>query len=203
MLKMQTTILPRNQKKGRKPKIFVPETKNDVVLQTFNYNFTEKCKQILSMFALEHREDPNKKFKMAWQQFIAETSITEILLNESTTLKNAGYEGDVMEKMYSSARYYYRKKALKDQTMSPENHKKPRKQYESGDSELLSIVNEHIIGKLFNGGDTSNITPAKAFEDFCDVYENVLDEFYENKYKKIYKNRFFVLRKKYQEQRDK
>ena len=194
---MQTTILPRNQKKGRKPKIFVPETKNDVVLQTFNYNFTEKCKQILSTFALEHREDSNKKFKMAWQQFIAETSITEILLNELTTLKNAGYAGDAMEKMYSSARYYYRKKALKDQTMSC---KKTRKQYESGDSKLLNMVNEHIIGKLFNGGDTSNITPAKAFEDFCDVYENVLDE---NKYKKIYKNRFFVLRKKYQEQRDK
>lgn len=187
-------------KRGRKSSIQVPSTSDNLVLQTFHYNASDECAEILSIFATEHREDKNKQFKQAWQKWMEDPRINEILSNESRKLKEAGYEADPMEKMYFSARYYYRKKALKViETNDTIHQAKPRKQYETADKKVLEQINKHIIEQIFQGCNP-NSSPAQAFEHFCKTSANCIEGFNETKCKKIYKNRYFVLRKKCQEQ---
>lgn len=169
------------------------------LLPTFHYNASKECAQILSTFASEHRDDKNKQFKLAWGKWILEPDVAEILSTESNQLRLAGYESDPMEKMYFSARYYYRKKLLKEQHHKPDDETpKKRKKYESADKNMLEKINEHIADQLFN-----DIAPAKAFKHFCETRVEgrlCIADFDETKIKKIYKNRFFVMRKKFQEQ---
>lgn len=137
---------------------------------------------------------------MAWQQWILEPRISAILSTELNVLRESGYAGDPMEKMYFSSRYYYRKKALKEQLAQVEEcyveeTPKQRKKYELSDKEILEKINTHVIEQLFQS--QQDKTPAKAFAAYCEKY-NVQDPDVEARLKKIYKNRFFVMRKKTQ-----
>lgn len=201
-----STTTPEKPIRGRKPTIQIPEMRVTPTLQTFHHNASEECANILSEFAMEHREDKNKQFKMAWQQWILEPRISAILSTELNVLRESGYQGDPMEKMYFSARYYYRKKALKEQLAQVEEcyvaeSPKQRKKYELADKDTLEQINAHIIKKLFGEKDAAIISPANAFAAYCETHN--VSGIEEERLKKIYKNRFFVLRKKSQEKSSK
>ena len=200
MTSILSTTIPAKPNRGRKPTIQIPMPAVIPVLQTFHYNASDECAKVLCEFATEHREDKNKQFKMAWQQWILEPRISAILSTELNVLRESGYTGDPMEKMYFSARYYYRKKALKEQLAQVEEcyveeTPKQRKKYELSDKEILEKINTHVIEQLFQS--QQDKTPAKAFAAYCEKY-NVQDPDVEARLKKIYKNRFFVMRKKTQ-----
>jgi hypothetical protein len=100
--------------------------------------------------------------------------------------------------MYASARYYYRKKALKeDKEMQEPENPKQRKKYEAPNSLILDQMNKHILEiftKMKSSEETSSISPAKAFEMY--IQENDTDDVNREKFKKMYKNRLFLLRNK-------
>jgi len=177
----------REDETSHKDLVDQPGSKNTM---TFHFNASDECAKLLSDFARIHREAKNKIFRRAWDEWILLPDVSPILEKETSALLEAGYKGDPLEKMYSSARYYYRKKALKEENQAEElREATPRKQYELSDARLLDQISNHII-ELFH---TDNISPAKAFEMYANKYQ---DNPSDAKLKKIYKNRFFLLRAK-------
>ena len=209
------------KRRGRKPILESNAQLNAIVeniggessLQTFHFNPSDDCSSILYSFAKEHREDNSKQFKLAWDAWIKEPAVLTILEQESNILKAGGYSGDPFDKMYSSARYYYRKKAMKEQQNAgvsqtlvdgedTPKEKTPRKKYESADSQLLEQINLHIMGEMttIESDDAlhncwgCNISPAQSFENYRAKFPST--ECDKPKLKKIYKNRLFLLRQK-------
>lgn len=198
-------------KKGRKFKI-VDDLKNfNAVMKTYHYNPSPDVIELLNYFASLHRYDDRKVFKEAWTKWIAEPTIAPHIQSEIQRLAASGYQGDALQKIYKSVRYYYKKKPINvDAEGNPiQKPKKQRKKYEGYNSELLNNmdtfiatqIKSHIVNMIKDQNDNAipvtHISPAEAFTVFV---KHAQIEYLEKnelaKYKKTFKNRFFCIRKK-------
>lgn len=159
----------------------------------YRYKFTEEFMEELYNFSKIHQYDHRKDFKEAWVKWSEENA--EIITRESERLIALGYkdEENIETKMFKSARYYFRKKS----PVKPEP--KQRRQYISVDHDLLTAMDRHIIN--------NNSKPEAAFLQFCKDNEDVLrqsvakicgqgindSQQIQEKIKKTYKNRYFLL----------
>ena len=151
----------------------------------------------LYKFSKIHQYDDRKDFKEAWKVWTEENE--DIINEESVRLNNLGYpkEGDIIDKMFKSARYYFRKKSTEK--------KQPiqRRQYISVTRELLDAMDNHIEENMLK----EDYQPKTGFVSFCKGNEKVLkesltkifeqgikdSELIQDKIKKTYKNRYFML----------
>jgi len=186
--------------RGRKSTIVLDSNAtNNIEIPTFHYSNSESCVKIIAEFSAKHREDKNRDFKAAWKLWVQTPGVQILFSEESNRLKESGYTGDVMEKLYFSARYYYRKKAISSETPAAAPVKeKTRKPNESTDSNILEQMNQDILAQMRLN---NKIRPADAFEKYKQTAPD-FDEDNEAKFKKIYKNRFFMIRKKLEKQLD-
>ena len=167
----------------------------EVVVNIYRYKFTEDFMQDLFTFAKVHQYDHRKDFKEAWVAWI---DTNENIVNEEVRrLTRLGYDGDILDKMFKSARYYFRKKSTEKK--APE----PRRDYVSVRKELLEAIDSHINKSI--GG--ANYKPSDGFNDFCNgntkllkdeisrlISINVTDNtIIQDKIKKTYKNRYFMM----------
>jgi hypothetical protein len=164
-------------------------------LQIYRYKFTEEFIEVLYNFSKIHQYDDRKDFKEAWKVWSEDNE--EIIDIEMRRLLNLGYEGDVLTKMFKSARYYFRKKS------SEKKEPKQRRPYISVNRELLNAMDHHIEEKIHK----PDYQPKTGFIDFCKENEVILKEtitkifeqgikdsnLIEDKIKKTYKNRYFML----------
>ena len=164
----------------------------------FRFKFTDEFISELSQFAKIHQYDDRHEFKEAWNNWVEENQ--DLVDTESRNLINNGYNGDVLDKMFKSARYYFRKKSTekKDPVV--------RRTYINVDKQLLDAMDEHIMENI----DDDDYQPKSGFTDFCnsniELLKKVVNEIcqsgikdareIEDKIKKTYKNRYFVLVKK-------
>jgi hypothetical protein len=182
---------------------------NKVILKTHRFVFNEDVCDALSEFSKIHQYDDRKTFKEEWKEWVETTEINELLMDEVNRLKNNGFEGDVMDKMFKSARYYYRKK-------KNEKTETPRKEYEKICSSILREMDAHILSQINNtakiqldGELLSKISPADSFTNYLQENKQIIladakqssekvskkdIEEAVKKYKKIYKNRFYKIR---------
>jgi hypothetical protein len=186
------------KKRGRKPRVSNIELEKEIILQQYHFKYSDEFADLLANFATEHSEDKNKEFKAAWK--IWSNIHSAEIEKEITKMKQEGYQGDVAEKMYFSARYYYRKKAIREQT-EPANleEKTPRKKYESIDKHILVQMTDHIILQfnclseiVGNMQIVKELTPSKSFSDYCEKYNVAEDDV---KIKKTYKNLYWRISK--------
>ena len=160
----------------------------------YRFKFTEDFMNILYNFSKIHQYDERKDFKEAWILWVEENE--ELINQETLRLINLGYSGDVMDKMFKSARYYFRKKS----TIKKEP--KQRRQYISVTRELLDSMDLHIKTNINN----KDYQPKTGFIEFCNSNETILKEciynifnetkdleLIKNKIKKTYKNRYFII----------
>jgi len=188
-----------------------------IILQTYRYTFTPEVTEQLSIFAQVHQHDERKQFKEAWKNWIEEDEIKPMVLAEVDRLQQLGFDGDVIDKMFKSVRYYYRKKS-NEPTVQPQ-----RKIYESMpqtvlkqiDEHIQKQITEHVLGKQQvddNIVSISRISPAKGFDNYCNEFKtdilqllqeqnqdnepitNALVEDMITRLKKTYKNRFYNMR---------
>jgi hypothetical protein len=157
----------------------------------FRFNFSEEFTRQLGYFAKLHKHEDRTEFKENWNEWMEENIS---LINEETKrLINIGYEGNIEDKMYKSVRYYFRKKPLRHEPVERCTRVVVSK-------DLLRQIDEHIQNNHFN----ENYTPQISYEDFCEKYYNLIkeemknlnmenEEFMQNKIKKTYKNRFYVM----------
>jgi hypothetical protein len=168
---------------------------DNIDVNIYRYKFTDEFTYELFKFAKIHQYDDRKAFKEGWNLWI-ETN-DEIINQECKRLKDMKYEGDVLDKMFKSARYYFRKKSTEK--------KEPvqRRTYVCSQKELLGAIDQHIRLNILSG----EFKPSDGFEEFCKENVDILKEQIsmlcraglkssseiEAKIKKTYKNRYFLI----------
>lgn len=180
------------------------ESKNNIITEItddnlpsviYRFKFTEDFMEELYNFSKIHQYDLRKDFKEAWKLWTEDNQ--EIIDNQILRLSNLGYDGDINDKMFKSARYYFRKKSIE------KKEPKERRQYISVNRELLEAMDNHIEKNIFN----LEYQPKTGFVSFCKENEIILKDtiskiyeqgikdssLIEDKIKKTYKNRYFRL----------
>jgi hypothetical protein len=207
-------MLARTNIRRKRFEITSDDVEKDIDMKTFRFNFTDEFMVELSDFAKLHRYDDRKSFKIAWEKWIETDYIVEMIKLEISSLIDEKYDGDIMKKMFVSARYYYKKKPL----IEPENKEsKKRKDYislspiflEKIDRQTLELIDKHSSPD----GDknwVADLSPADAYAIFCKNNKDIIleqiiylrnkygDELDEtelcSKFKKTYKNRFHIMK---------
>jgi hypothetical protein len=160
----------------------------------YRYKFTNEFMDELYNFSKIHQYDHRKDFKESWKTWIDEKSL--VISKEVERLTELGYSGDILEKMFTSARYYFRKKGTE------KTEPKQRCSYIGVQKELLEAMDLHI-----NENRSKEFKPSNGFENFCKdnipLLKQEIDrlvscniknvEDIRKKIKKTYKNRYFVL----------
>ena len=82
---------------------------NKTQTSIYRFKFTPDFTQLLFEFSKLHRFDDRHTFREAWELWLDENN--DEVCKETRYLSNLGYEGDVLDKMYKSSRYYFRKKS--------------------------------------------------------------------------------------------
>jgi hypothetical protein len=156
----------------------------------YRYKFAEDVAEELDRFSKVHQYDDRITFKEAWSEWI---NVNEDLVSgEVRRLTNLGCEGDIVDKMFKSARYYYRKKSTVKKTPAE------RRNYVGVQKELLDAMDKYI--------QENHCKPAIGFVDFCKAHMELLKaeidilrthgiterQEIQNKIKKTYKNRYFM-----------
>ena len=159
----------------------------------YRYKFTQEIMDELHNFSKIHQYDDRTQFKEAWQLWTIE--FDETIRVEIQRLSYNGYEGDILDKMFKSARYYFRKKS----SVKPDVNE--RREYVSFQKDILILMDQHI--------NLTKLKPADGFTDFCNtnmealkkeiaylVEHNIKDsKQIQAKFKKTYKNRYFLMNK--------
>ena len=170
---------------------------NDNNTPIYRYKFADNIVQLLTEFGKTHQFDAKKVYKESWNDFINNNN--EVLEREVRRLNNLGYQGDCYDKMYKSARYYFRKKSL------TKKEPKKRRKYIACDRDVLDAMDDHINNGIKSSG--TEFKPSEGYDDFVTSHQQmVLEEvsrmidngFCEKqaiikKIKKTYKNRYFQI----------
>jgi hypothetical protein len=160
----------------------------------YRFKFSKQLYDILIPFVNNNKYSDTNSFNDNWNTWLIQYK--NIIDNENKLLLSNGYQGDINIKLYKSAKYYYKNKiASKNKSI------KKRKKYLSIDIHLLNLIDNHI--NTFR----INIKPHYAYTLFMDSYKNdinlerkrlshILNNIqFNNKMKKTYKNRFYILNK--------
>jgi hypothetical protein len=168
---------------------------DEININIYRYKFIEEFTSELYKFSKIHQYDHRKDFKEAWNIWVDDNQI--LVDEEVRRLSNLGYDGDILDKMFKSARYYFRKKTTEK--------KEPQKRrvYIGVEKELLEAMDKHIIQNVNN----KDYKPSDGFSIFCKENIEILQEEVnrlckcgltnhieiKDKIKKTYKNRYFML----------
>ena len=96
----------------------------------YRYNFTEEFKQSIKSFSKKHKDDDFIDFKEYFDAWCGENKFS--IETEYNILLRNGYDGDIMDKIFKSARYYFVKKSN-----SRKSNKTERKKYTCKDTKFL------------------------------------------------------------------
>lgn len=157
----------------------------------FRYKFSEEFITELYKFSKIHQYDDRGTYKEAWKTWIEENEVA--IGYEVRRLNEIGYDGDTIEKMYKSSRYYFRKKSTEKKEPSV------RRTYVGVSQNLLDSMDKYISESL-------GTKPAISFNEFCKTNIDILQEEVKRlcskniidpneikaKIKKTYKNRYFI-----------
>jgi hypothetical protein len=182
----------RSEKKCDK----LTHNKKDSDINIYRYKFTDDFTCELFKFSKIHQYDHRKDFKEAWQIWLEENQ--DMVDEEIRRLTNLGYDGNILDKMFKSARYYFRKKSTEKKAPVE------RRAYVGLQKDLLEAMDEHIESKIKTG----DYKPSDGFDEFCknpDIIDMLKEEVailckngftdsseIKKKIKKTYKNRYFL-----------
>lgn len=186
-------------------------TMTKIVLQTSRFLFSQDITDLLSEFSKIHQYDERKDYKDAWVNWIQDSKIKPELDAEVERIQGQGFEGDVLDKMFKSVRYYYRKKHSKN--IKDEDSNLGERTYDTFPNNVLAIIDHHIKCQIKNNIYinntiiTSTIKPATCFDNFCQENKQLIVELIEDaeptnavvkhlisKLKKSYKNRYYNIK---------
>jgi hypothetical protein len=181
--------------RGKNDGIKIVENNNNVNINIYRYKFTDDFTKEMFKFSKVHQYDHRKDFKEAWNIWTEENE--NIVSEEVRRLTNLGYDGDILDKMFKSARYYFRKKSTEKKAPAE------RRNYIGVQKDLLDAMDEHINSRLKE----DDYKPSDGFDEFCKKHIDVLkeevnmlcrngftnSEEIKRKIKKTYKNRYFLI----------
>jgi hypothetical protein len=151
-------------------------------IHTFRFKLSDSFTDELVRFSKIHQYDDRKTFKAEWIQWTNDH--VDLVHKEAHRLSQAGYTGDALQKMFVSARYYFRNK--------PESNgcqETCRKKYVRLDAGVLRTMDEHILHHVL----PTSLKPHDGYLNFCKLNAELLLSGDADKIKKTYKNRYSKL----------
>lgn len=161
-------------------------------MSTYRYKFDPTFLKHLETFSTINKWCKPKDFKENFEKWTTDNQC--IIREEVKRLQQLGYDGDVIKKMYTSARYYFKNKS------GEKKDPKKRKKYIRLDKSILNTMDIQI--KRFDG------KPSDGFTNFIENIDSYFqkvekekinamlkDEANLKKIKKTYKNRYFLCNK--------
>ena len=174
----------------------------------FRFKIDPDLVELLTRFSIEHQFDSRQDFKEAWSKW--KEINQENIDKEEKRIKLLNYKGNVEEKLYKAARYYYRNKFSlernQENSQDTEPTKEHKREYITLQNDFLIEIDNHIKKNIKN----KDYTPANGYEDFCknnielikkeieELFRERNDlgvEFITQKMKKAYKNRYYQFKK--------
>ena len=165
-------------------------TENLIFRFKFSSDFTDR----LTPFAKLHQYDDRHTYKEAWTQWLVIND--ELVDMEVRRLKGLGYDGNIVDKMYKSGRYYFRNKPTNANTEA-----KPRRVYVSLEHDVIDAMDIHISVNYY----LPCFKPSIAYDQFCMEHTKLINDEITRllqedltkedvcaKLKKTYKNRYFL-----------
>jgi len=189
----------------------------DIPIRRFKYS--DIMVELLDNFARIHRHDDRIDFRKFWDILVKTNHKT--FEYEVKLLESRGFKGDPHFAMYKSARFYYRKRYIEEN--SENNTKNAKKHsYSKFPSKLIELIDSVIeifistnLKQVNESEYICNITPASSYINFCDNYEfelhihigdyirqtksvggEISSIIISNKLKKTFKNRFYKIQDK-------
>ena len=157
----------------------------------FRFKFTSDFTSDLLSFSKLHQFDDRVTYKDAWNLWVQHND--GLIDSECIRMKQLGYDGNVLDKMYKRGRYYFRKKTKQEP--------KKRRIYVSIDKDVIEAMDNHIL----NNYGTPLFKPSLSHNVFCnehvDLVQDEITRLFDqhltkddiiNKIKKTYKNRYFL-----------
>jgi len=164
--------------------------------KTYRFKFSSTFLDMLTRFSIVHQYDTPKDFKEAFESF--KDDFKNEIQSEIDILNKNGYEGDAVDKMYKSARYYFKKKDY-SQKNKTENI---RRKYIRQDRDFICAIDDHVESVI---GERKPSQGYELFKEECveeyNKEQERLSEYFdekidiEKKIKKTYKNRYFIYQK--------
>ena len=148
----------------------------------YRFKFTDCFLGELINFASTHRYDEPELFRSEWDKWIATNS--EIIARENQILLRRGFKGDILKKMYTSVRYYFKNKSLE------KTENKKRDNYNKTNKEIIKLIDNHIVTNGINN------KPSELYKHFIDNNKHLINTNDELKLKKTYKNRCYLKQSK-------
>lgn len=168
-------------------------------MTVYRFKLDDAVVEAVTSFAKLHQFDSKQDYKKAWEEWQEENNaMVEI---ETRRLNDIGYDGDVVSKMYKAGRYYFRTKNMNEQKEA-----KKRRQYIGMEPEVLEAMDKQIEEM----SKQEAYTPASGYDNFCKNHVNLLREeivritqtnpnvtakLISAKFKKTYKNRYYIFSK--------
>jgi hypothetical protein len=156
-----------------------PEQEDQLIIQTFRFKFSPEFTEEMSNFAKIHQFDDRVTFKEAWKIWSEEETISSLINEEQKNLYLHGYDGNVLDKMFKSARYYYRKKKPEQENPSTI----PRKEYIGASEQLIKSMDDYIQSKFQentiktkDNKTKTSVKPADAYIEFCKIYITQIED---------------------------
>ena len=169
------------------------KTKTKVKVKTHSFSFSKDFTEALDEFSKQHKSVDRFEFKNAFSRWITKKEIGEQISNEINRLKEQkefnGTIQNIYDKMFHSARYYFRKKNLKhtskqDKTLDKDKNNQNNQTNQSDCKKeklghlskvFTNLMDEHIKKYIMkfveenkdNIQVKSSADPARAYEDFC------------------------------------
>lgn len=167
------------------------------MIPIYRFKFSELFTEELYAFANIHKYDERKCFQEAWTRWLDDH--TDLVQEEVERLKSEGDTSNIVDKMYKSARYYFKKKSLN----MTKKETKQRKIYLTINKNTLKVMDDFIWEQIRN----QDCKPSIIFHTFCErntdlirseirhLIQNGMTDNSEikNKIKKTYKNRYFII----------
>jgi hypothetical protein len=165
------------------------------------FTFTTEFNTELLSFSKIHQYDDRHAYKHAWDRWVENNAL--LVVSETQYLKNNGFQGNIMEKMFKSGRYYFRNK-----THLVPSTPTSRRKYISLDMDIISTMDLHI--ERYCVTTNNDVKPSTGFilflndhsvdllEETKRLSEHLTNREINEKYKKTYKNRFYLHTKQLQ-----
>lgn len=176
----------------------------------YRFKFSNDLLEKITDFSKKNKDTSCKIFRHNLDNFIIENR--GLINKEKEIYDDYGYKGDIVDKIYRSARYYFKnkesKKTIKNNNII-DNSNKPantqKRKYIKRDEKFVEAVHEHVLSAV-----RQNIKPAIAFSQFIEheKYKHLYQKEYRRvntileddkatlaKIKKTYKNIYFTFKR--------
>jgi hypothetical protein len=152
----------------------------------FRYKLSDDTMTLIADFSKLHKYDDRHAYKDAWALWLTENR--DFIAREESRLKEIGFHGDVIDKMFKAGRYYFREKRedkskkngkngdsggkvkVREEEEEGKVNKKITRAYISMNPEFIEAINVHLTKSMKE----NDFKPQTSFIQFVEENKDIL-----------------------------